>query len=198
MTKSPKRQTCDQCKRPTSHCYCRTIKHINNLWPVHILQHKLEDKHPLGTARIARLSLAHCDIHPLTDERLDLPILDSKPLLIYPGEDAQDIDTIDKNTIRPLIFIDATWRKSRRVLYENPKLNELDKVSFTPNFKSRYRIRKEPKDNFVSTLEAIAHVLSVLEGDNKKYEPMLRSMDYIIETQIANMGEETFHKHYLE
>jgi len=167
---------------------------------VHILQHPTETKHAIGTARIVSLSLSQCNLQvgeSLSEECLSAELAtDRSPLLVYPGEDSVSLERLDKTTIRPLIFLDASWRKSRRMLFESAELRSIPKVSFQPVNVSRYRIRKEPDSHALSTLEAIVHVLSYLEQDEDKYRPLLNSMDWMIEKQIEMMGRDVFENNY--
>jgi len=39
-------------------------------------------------------------------------------------------------------------------------------------------------------------VLSALEKDSEKYQPLLATMDWMIQQQIEKMGEETFARNY--
>jgi DTW domain-containing protein YfiP len=205
LRKKAKRSICTQCKRPLKVCYCHTIQHVDNGWPIHILQHPAESKHAIGTARIASLSLNQCqlqigenfDDNALTsmiwqDANTEMP----EPLLVYPGEHSQDLAELDPLQPQPLIFIDASWRKSRRMLLESPALMKLPKVSFQPETVSRYRIRKEPDQYALSTLESIVYALSILEGSAELYRPLLDSMDWMIEKQIELMGKDVFEKNY--
>ena len=200
MPDKHKRKTCDRCKRPLQQCYCHTIAQVDNRWPIHILQHAKEERHPLGTARIAALSLSLCQLHRESEIDFDSVIAKqgAAPLLVYPGSDAVGIDEIEQDRPRPLLFIDASWRKSRRMFYDYPFLNKLEKISFEPSQTSRYRVRKPPRTDYLSTLESIVFVLSTLEGDVEKYLPLLNSMDHLIETQIACMGEELFSRNYTD
>ena len=181
-------------------CYCLTISQIENSWPIHILQHLNESKHPIGTARIAQLSLSNCKtyISKNFSHNLDVSqlIKNTNPLLIYPGEGSISIEEIDPLEIREIIFLDGSWRKTRRMIYETPELQTLTKVSFTAIAPSSYRIRKEPNDTAVSTLEAIVTVMSKLENEHHKYQPLLKSMEWMINTQIERMGKETYEKNY--
>ena len=195
-----KRPVCSDCLRPVKVCYCHTIVGVDNRWPVHILQHPTETKHAIGTARIVALSLTQCNLQVGESlAELSLPAelaTDQSPLLVYPGEDSMPLDRLDKKITRPLIFLDASWRKSRRMLFESAELRAIPKVSFQPANVSRYRIRKEPEGYALSTLEAIAHVLSYLEQDSDKYQSLLNSMDWMIEKQIELMGRDVFEKNY--
>lgn len=181
-------------------CYCHTLEKVDNDWPIHILQHSAESKHAIGTARIAVLSLSQCQLQ--VGDRFDDADLstwlshESSPVLVYPGEDSEDLSLFSKQSPRPLVFLDASWRKSRRMLHESPALMQLPKVSFQPKQVSRYRIRKAPERHALSTLEAIVYALSFLENEEEKYHSLLRSMDWMIEKQIEIMGREVFEKNY--
>jgi len=194
-----KRASCQQCLRPKSVCYCHTVMKVSNHWPVSILQHPQESKHAIGTARIAELSLSHCQLE--VGERLDTgrTVLElPQTVLIYPGDDAAELDSLVGSSPKTLLFLDASWRKSHRMLMESPELQSLPKISLRPDQVSRYRIRKSSTTDSLSTLEAIVFALSVLERDSDKYLPLLQTMDWMIEKQIECMGEAVFNKNYLK
>jgi DTW domain-containing protein YfiP len=194
------RTVCPQCSRPATVCYCHTIKVIHNHWPVMILQHPKETHRAIGTAKIAQLSLVNCRTEVAdkldSDDELGRQIAQQRPYLLYPGENSSLLQDMPLDTIRPLLFIDGTWRKTRRMLYESPLLSTLRAISFTPQQPSRYRIRKEPDPTAISTIEAIATVLETVESAPGKYQPMLASMDWIIEQQIAAMGQTRYQRNY--
>jgi len=194
-----KRTRCCRCKRPQSVCYCHTIKEIPNSWPVHILQHPRESGHGIGTAGIAALSLTNCTLQ-VGDKftHASLAVDTQKAVLIYPSDDAVSLETLQEKSPQTLIFLDATWRKSHRMLLESPVLQGLPKVGLQVKQLSRYRIRKSKYASSLSTLEAIAHCLSFIENNEEKYSPLLRSMDWMIEKQISLMGEEVFKRNYFK
>ncbi len=196
-----KRSLCNQCHRPQVVCLCHTLSHIENHWPIHILQHPNETKHAIGTAKIAQLSLSKCKVYVsksfTTNHGFSHLIENTNPLLVYPGEQSTPVENFIATEPRPLIFLDGSWRKTRRMIYETPELQALPKVSFTPNRPSRYRIRKEPNEQAVSTLEAIVAVLSELENSYDMYQPLLKTMDWMINKQIELMGKKIYEKNYL-
>ena len=195
------RPLCQQCLRPPRVCYCHTITNIGNRWPVYILQHPKETSHAIGTARIAQLSLQHCQTViaevPEDNQLFAEQITQTQPLLVYPGKQSQPVIELDKQAIQPLLFLDGSWRKTRRMLHESDLLANLPKITM-PMPVSRYKIRKEPIPEAVSTVEAIAEVLSTLEGDKKKYQPLLNSMDWMISQQIEQMGPDTYQNNYTD
>ena len=195
-----KRSICSRCHRPSSVCYCHTLRCVDNVWPIHILQHPTESKHAIGTARIAQLSLSRCELtvgEQFDEESLRLLLsTDQQPLLVYPGEGSQPLESLDREQPQPLIFLDASWRRSRRMLLESPALMALPKISFQLDEVPRYRIRKAPDRHSVSTLEAVVAALSVLEKDTEKFQNLFITMDWMIEKQIESMGQEVFEKNY--
>lgn len=182
------------------------LPHIYSEWPVLILQESRELRHPLGTARMAAMSLENSELQTISlnpenrDEacRIINNLLARKPVLIYPGQQAQPVsDLRDGAAHRPLLFIDASWRKSRRLLHEFPALAALPGYQLTDLADSRYRIRREPTVGAVSTLEAITATLGVLEQDPLKFRPLLRAMDWMVDQQITHMGEDVYASNYL-
>ncbi len=195
-----KRKTCKKCQRPLKTCFCHCLKPIDNKWPVWILQHHTEMKHAIGTAKIAALSLKSI---LMMDNRefsanpaLEKQIENASPVLVYPGENNLSLDELQTDAPRPLLFLDGSWRKTRKLIYEIPLLSTLPRLAINPQSVSRYRIRKEPNESAVSTLEAIVYVLSTLEHDDAKYQSLLDTMDWMINQQIKYMGEDVYRKNY--
>jgi DTW domain-containing protein YfiP len=83
-----------------------------------------------------------------------------------------------------LVVIDATWRKSRKMLYLNPCLQQLPLLSLSDTPASIYKIRKAHSQNQLSTLEASCYALQQLEAHSVNYEPVLQAMRNFI-AQLA-------------
>jgi DTW domain-containing protein YfiP len=197
-----KRQSCTRCNSPLNRCLCHTISAIDNHWPVHILQHSNESNHPLGTAKIAQLSLRQCEINiskeTVDHERHIKALLSAKPILIFPTANSSPIESINTNSTRPLIFLDATWRKAKRMYLESELLQSLPTAHLQATSLPAYKIRKSPNSKALSTIEAIAETLSALDDDTKKYQPLLASMNWMVARQIELMGSETYQKNYVD
>lgn len=207
----PPRARCPRCQRPSLRCYCAQLPSpaLQNHWPVTILQHPQESRHALGTARIAQLGLSDCALLVGDAEtwlaEVARQFAEEGIALIYPGADSQPLSVLREQPPRRLLFIDATWRKSRRILLESAWLAALPRYHLESPPASRYRIRKEPHGEALSTLEAVVHALVFLEGaaegdvesGENKYAPLLQVMDGLVDEQIRAMGPETFAKNYL-
>ncbi len=142
---------------------------------------------PVNTARIASLCLPDAQVH--VGLRLPDSLMLADPLrpaaLLYPGPGAIDVERSPPPTDITLVVVDGTWSQAKKLVALNPALAALPRYAFRPPRPSEYRIRKEPHADYVSTLEALIHVLGVLEGDRDRFLPMLRPFRAMVEAQIA-------------
>jgi DTW domain-containing protein YfiP len=81
---------------------------------------------------------------------------------------------------------------------ESELLQSLPTAHLQANRLPAYKIRKSPNAQALSTIEAIAETLTVLEDNAEKYQPLLTSMNWMIARQIELMGEETYQKNYVD
>lgn len=157
------------------------------------LQHPRERHVPIGTARMAHLGLVGSrlleGLHFDDDPRLqDLFEVDSGVAVLFPGDDAIPLPAWSTPP-KKLVVLDGTWSQAGKLLKENPRLASLPRMSFQPEQPGRYRIRKEPTDLHLSTIEAIAAVLGALEGDIAGYQALLRPFDHMVEWQLDQQRE---------
>ncbi len=182
---------CARCRRPEGVCYCAHVPRIETASRVVILQHPRERTVPIGTARMASLCLPGAELHvgihwsgtPALERALSDP---ARPAaLLYPGPGAIDVLREPPPGPITLIVVDGTWSQTRKVVRRNPELAALPRYAFSPPTPSEYRIRKEPDDVCVSTIEAIAHVLGALGGDPERCLEMLRPFRAMVDAQLA-------------
>lgn len=191
---------CERCLRPQNHCLCPLIPSLDSRTRVVLLQHPDEVRHALNTARLAALGLKNAELR-VGEVFEDLAELVATPGyrvgLLFPGEAATALQAYGTDD-RPWLLIvpDGTWRKARKLLYLNPLLETLPRVTLASVLPSRYRLRKAPGDGALSTVEAVAQALNTLEGEGR-FDELLRPFDALIEGQIAAMGRETFERNHL-
>lgn len=185
------RATCLRCRRPESVCYCRHLTSIETRTRVVLLQHPRERDVAIGTARMASLCLPQAEIHVgvrwqgTSVLRRALSDPERPAVLLYPGEGAIDVVREPPPGPVTLVVVDGTWWQTKKVVRENPELAKLPRYAFTPKTPSEYRIRREPSDTCVSTIEALVHVLGALEGDPRRFEELLVPFRAMIDAQIA-------------
>ena len=172
-------------------CYCAHVPEVETASRVFILQHPRERSVPIGTARMASLCLPGAELHVGIDwgaSRVLAHALSdpSRPaVLLYPGPDAIDVVRAPPPGPVTLIVVDGTWSQTRKVVRRNPALAALPRYSFAPPTPGEYRIRKEPDDTCVSTIEALVHALSALGSDPERCQAMLRPFRAMVEAQLS-------------
>jgi DTW domain-containing protein YfiP len=206
---STKRIICTRCLRPQRTCICQWITPVAHKLELLLLQHPLEVNNAKGSARLLHLSLPHSRLMvgetfaedelqallyaPFQTDQTDSIEHDNKeiyPVLLYPAtpEDQNiplpplaDFTTGNEARQMRLVVLDGTWRKSRKMLYLNPLLQQLPRMPLNDPPASHYRIRKAHKTDQLSTFEAGCYALMQLEQDAAKYQPLLQAFDGFVE-----------------
>jgi DTW domain-containing protein YfiP len=155
-----------------------------------ILQHPRERDMPIGTARMASLCLPRAELRVgirWTGEGLAGAIDDpARPaILLYPGPGARDILRDPPRGPVTLVVVDGTWSQARTVVRDNPVLQALPRYAFATPEPSHYRIRREPRAEYVSTIEALMHVLGALEGEPGRFRSLLDPLRAMVDAQLA-------------
>ena len=160
-----------------------------------VLQHPNEFKRKsVSTVPLMPLVLTNCKVqvgYDFKPESLELvqKCLDEgkKPLLLFPGPDAISLDEEEYQNVKTqsddstdgsfgyvndeggqlLILVDGTWAEARRILIRSPALvDACQQVQFSSEYESIYEeVRKEPEKHCISTLEACAESLILVEPD---------------------------------
>jgi DTW domain-containing protein YfiP len=172
-----------RCRRPTSVCYCAQITQIPTQTRVVILQHPRERDMPIGTARMASLCLPNSELH--VGAHWPEPVWGEHAILLYPGPGARDILREPPQGPVTLVVVDGTWSQAKTVVRDNPVLHALPRYAFVTPEPSHYRIRKEPSEEFVSTIEALMHVLGALEGRPDAFRALLAPFHAMVDAQLA-------------
>jgi DTW domain-containing protein YfiP len=81
--------------------------------------------------------------------------------------------------------LDATWRKSRKMLHLNPPLAALPRLALSDMPASSYRIRKAHAPDQLSSLEAGAYALGQVTGDMASVAPLFDAFDGFVQQQAA-------------
>ncbi|KXO09116.1 hypothetical protein AKG98_1325 [Moritella sp. JT01] len=212
-----KRKKCTVCDKALAACICQHITMIDSDIELIILQHPGEVKNAIGTARILNLSLPQCQIiigENFTDNTQLNDILNDltrQCYLLYPSEDSINVEglsliensnmdsnsaVIQNNMKRTFILLDGTWRKAFKMYQTSINLQGIPAVRLSGEEESQYTIRQTSIEGGLSTVEAGYLLLSTLEKDKVKYQPLLTAFEYMINFQIAQMPAGLFNKNY--
>ncbi|WP_034297043.1 tRNA-uridine aminocarboxypropyltransferase [Herbaspirillum sp. RV1423] len=193
-----KRPVCPRCLRAQSSCICHWIRSLASQTQVLILQHPLEIHQAKGSGRLLHLSLEGSVLvvgEQFEEGRLRALLSASEagqaiqPLLLYPRTPGDRQVALLPDLAIPsrlrLVILDATWRKSRKMLHLNPLLQTLPRLPLSDPPASQYRIRKAHRADQLSTLEAACHALAQLEQNAARYLPLLQAFDGFVDQQAA-------------
>ena len=124
---------CPRCERAACLCALLPAEPLAHATQLLILQDPGERLQAKGTVPLLRLGLQHCDVR--VGERFDPALLRTQrhTLLLYPpspGDEAPPVISVQPppEGLR-LIVLDGTWRKSRKLLHQNPWLAALPRLS---------------------------------------------------------------------
>lgn len=188
------RPTCATCLRAQSTCICRWIAPVAPQAALLVLLHPLEVGNAKNSGRLLHLSVAGSAL--AVGEAFDADVLDGllhaggrTPMLLYPQtpDDAilpPPLPALPASMLR-LVVLDATWRKSRKMLYLNPALQRLPRLALTDVAPSNYRIRKAHAPHQLSSLEAAAQALGQLEGDGARYGALMDAFNGFVSQQAS-------------
>ena len=191
-----RRATCQHCLRPQATCLCALAQPTAHRTEVLVLQHPQEQRHAKNSVALLRLSLANCEV--VVGERFEPKVLQAllhrpgrETRLLYPDVPAAPAPLVTEPTGEPLrlVVIDATWRKSLRMLLENPALAVLQRLSLDAPAPTHYRaIRAARRADQVSTLEATVQALAMVEGATFDAKPLLDAFGRFVEGVAARQG----------
>ena len=163
------RPYCKRCRYPQNTCVCFAISKIPTSIQISILQDPSETKHPKNTARLLPLLLSEAHIYtghfPCDFERVRQRVsLSQNNLVLFPNANAvslnEESDAVDCDH---LILLDGSWRKAKKLWFNNPWLHDLPSVALVDCESSEYFIRATRNTNSLSTLEAASLILSNVE-----------------------------------
>jgi DTW domain-containing protein YfiP len=180
---------CPRCRKPRALCICDGIEPIDNTISLLILQHPQEQDRELGTARLTALhfndallkiglswpSLSKILGRPTDPKRWAILYLGSvKAAAVLPG---REIVVVSKNgtavdhqdqalrEIEGIILLDGSWSQAKALWWRNGWMLKCKRIVLGPKHPSRYgRLRREPRSDGLSTIEAAAMLLARLEG----------------------------------
>ena len=197
---------CPHCGKPLPLCICDSVTPLESRISLLILQHPQEQDRALGTARLTALHFKNAVLKiglswPSLSKALGRPVADpSRWAVLYLGSaKVSDLDTdaeivaIDRKGqlednqrailkgIEGIVLLDGTWSQAKALWWRNPWMLKCQRVILGPSRASAYgQLRREPRRDGLSTIEAAAMLLAGLEKRpeiaaalNRSFERML-------------------------
>jgi hypothetical protein len=184
---------------------------IDNRLFVLILQHPQERKEALATAALTRAVLARAELviglsWPNLSRALGRAVDVKRWSVLYlgsarpaafasggevvaltrRGEPAADQKEMLRN-LDGVVLLDGSWNEAKTLWWRNPWLLKLRRLVLNPQHPSRFgRIRREPRREALSTLEAAALLLKHLDSTPGIEAALLGALDRLIaETDLS-------------
>ncbi len=188
---------CPHCGKQPILCICEEIVALDNRVSLLILQHPQEQDKTLGSARLAVHMLSNAIfkvglswsslakalgrpadpknwaiLHLGSIQASDFP--DGRDIAVF---DAKGVAVADQTTalnhIEGVVIFDGTWSQAKTLWWRNAWVLKARRIALRPSTPSRYgNLRKEPRKEGLSSIEAAGMVLSRLETD-PRYEEAL-------------------------
>lgn len=156
---------CAQCLLPGHLCLCAELPRVETRTELLILQHVCERWQRSNTAVLAARALANSRLltYAAPDEPFDRGLL-SQPdtWLLFPDGPPAPKDAPPPSR---LVVLDGSWAQTRRMTQRIPELLTMPRLVLSAPAAGRQRLRKPSHPSGMSTLEAIAHAITQLEGD---------------------------------
>ncbi len=184
----PTRPRCGACRRPLPTCLCAWVRPTAHSVEVLLLQHPDEAGQAKGSLTLLQRSLQQAEVHVgVTLGRPADAGAEGRTVLLYPVTESAPGPLADRS-LRPqrLVVLDATWRKSLRMLHLDPALQALPRWPLLAPPPTRYApLRKAARPGQLSTLEATCLALADIEGDAAPYEPLLAAFEGWVAAQAG-------------
>lgn len=124
-----------------------------------------------GTGHFTHLCLENSELyvdssfneHKRVNELLDDE--NNNCYVLYPSDDALVLNStkLSQEGKQSIVFlIDSTWHNAKKLLRDSPNLQRLPKVSFEHTKNSEFKIKEQPMDLCLSTMESTLCVLELL------------------------------------
>ncbi len=156
---------CPRCMLNDAICLCAALPRVETRTEVLIIRHAAELRLTSNTARFAALSLPNSRIieyagrHHFDDSLLREP----GAVLLYNASNDPRPARLEPPP-RRLIVLDGSFRQARRMYKRIVALRGIPELALRAPTVAPLRLRQPPHAEGMSTLEAIAHALELLEG----------------------------------
>ena len=205
---------CPHCLKPAALCVCDLVTPFDNRVELLILQHPQEQDRLLGSARLAarhfrnahfKIGLSWPSLSKVLGREADpkrwaiLYLGSLKAEALAPGRDIVVVTGKGDGPARPgaalrdiegIILLDGTWSQAKAIWWRNAWMLKCRRVLLARERPSRYgKLRREPRRDGLSTLEAAAMLMARLEHDPKIEAALNTSFAKMLERYRAARGE---------
>ena len=171
-----------------------------------VLQHPQEKREDLATVAILKKRLPDTIVKvglswPSLKKILDREVDPNRWAVIYLGTQAESAKMLESKTpismsgkakklseLEGIVVLDGSWREAKTLWWRNAWLLKLNRIVLNPLKPAIYNVlRKEPRRESVSTLEAVALVLAEIKKEAEIYDQLVTPLNDFIEKVGVNL-----------
>ena len=195
------REKCYRCYRPKSSCMCAHICPIDTHTKFIVLMHPKEfQKVKNGTGHLTHLSLSNSELFVGIDftgnSRINEIIKTHESYILYPSKEAINLSqqSLHVKSLKKdiaIFIIDSTWACSLKMMRLSQNLHGLPHISFDSTKCSAFKIKEQPMQYCLSTIESTLSVLELLHKwhietiPHEKLDTFLTPFHEMIKYQLA-------------
>jgi DTW domain-containing protein YfiP len=183
-------------------CVCALLPSLTTRTRVVLLLHQLELRKTTNTGRLAlrcltnsALALRGQLIEDLTLPRNAAVVAPAwlteaaRPVLLFPGADARPLEEFASADGPPLTLVvpDGTWSQASRMRKRFPGLDQIPCARLPDTLVSTYRLRHDLRPGHLSTMQAIAHAIGILESTAVEQQ-LLHALQVTVELTLYSKG----------
>ncbi len=197
---SPAEPTCERCEKILPLCVCDHVEPLRARTQLLVLQHPQEQDRELGSARLAALHFEDAVFKvglswPSLSKALGREADPKRWAVLYLGSakpetfpEGFEIVGLDKKGaplpevhrallgLDGVILLDGTWSQAKTLWWRNAWMLKCRRLALAPPAASLYgKLRREPRREALSSLEAVAVLLSRIEKRPDIETQMLKS-----------------------
>lgn len=164
---------CEYCRLNFHFCVCSSLSATRSRTLVSLIVHVSELKLTSNTAQFVEKILPQSSeifIRGRVNEPFNAePILtrSGRPLFLFPDENSVELNEDFREKFPGpyhLIVPDGSWNQAKRVKKREAHFDAVPTVRLPKGLVGEYKLRKAPQPDWVSTYEAVAYSLGVLDG----------------------------------
>lgn len=205
---------CPHCAKPEFLCVCAGVAPLKTRTGLLILQHPQEQDRLLGTAGLTRRALENSVLKvglswPSLAKALGREADPSQWAILHLGSTRaadlprdREVIALDKKGValadqdkalaglKGVVVFDGSWSQAKTLWWRNPWVLKARRIALNPRKKSLYgNLRREPRREALSTLEAAALAVSRLDRNPEIEAALLNAFGLMLDTYRAALAE---------
>jgi DTW domain-containing protein YfiP len=171
--RDPTPSACPACRLPVWLCVCAPAPRVETRTPVILVGHVHDLGRTSSTVRLLALAIRDAAVVPHgtfpdpADPAAHLPAA-ATPVVLFPGHGAEPLtpELVASLPSPPALVVpDGNWRQASRMVKRLPLLAGAVKVALPDRAFAGAALRRNQPGHRMSTFEAVAQALAVLEGE---------------------------------